>query len=285
MSTSVKRSNDAPIGTVRPPRRTAVRSYPIDYIHYPESDGEPVANNTQHYELISMTKDGLDTLFADRDDVFVAADLFWYPVKGEPKIVVAPDVMVAFDRPPGPRRSYKQWEEDDKPFHVVFEFLSDANTPGEMAKKALFFNRHGVEEYYLYDMEKGILQVFVRYADELLPVETDTNGWTSPRLGVRFEVTWNSERKGQGEPSLALYYPDGTRFLTYLERVAAQAKAEQGRIEAEQGRIEAEQGRIEAEQGRIEAEQERLAALSELAAEREATRILQEKLKAAGIEF
>jgi Uma2 family endonuclease len=271
MSIPVERATDTdtPSNLTTPRRRIALRSYPDDYVFYPESDGEPVANNTQHYELISMTKDGLDTLFADRDDVFVAADLFWYPIKGEPKIVVAPDVMVALGRPPGPRRSYKQWEEDDTPFHVVFEFLSDANTPSEMAKKAMFFERHGVEEYYLYDMEKGDLQVFVRYAGELLPVETDTNGWVSPRLSIRFEVEWNGGRTGKGEPTLAIYYPDGTRFLTYAERVAAQHKAEQARTEAEQARTEAEQARDKA--------------LADLDAEREAVRILQEKLRAAGI--
>jgi Uma2 family endonuclease len=112
-----------------------------------------MANNTEHYELIASTKYGLERLFHDRDDVFVAADLFWYPVEGKPKIVLAPDVMIAFGRPPGARKSYKQWEENDTPFHVVFEFLSESNSNKEVIKKALFFNRYGVEEYYQFDMQ------------------------------------------------------------------------------------------------------------------------------------
>jgi Uma2 family endonuclease len=195
-----------------------------DGIFYPDSDGEPVANNTQHYELIATTKDGLERAFSGRDDVFVAADLFWYPVKGNPKIAVAPDVMVAFGRPPGARKSYKQWEENDVPFQVVFEFLSESNTQSEMAKKAMFFDRHGVEEYYLYDMDKGELQGFVRYGGGLQEIETPMNGWISPRLGIRFEVEWSggvsSFGTGRGTPELVLYYPDGTRFASYLELAA-----------------------------------------------------------------
>ena len=33
-------------------------------------------------------------------DVFVAGDLFWYPVRGNPRIVTAPDGLVVFGRPP-----------------------------------------------------------------------------------------------------------------------------------------------------------------------------------------
>ena len=61
----------------RPPRPAIV---------YPDSDGEPMAENTLQYEWIVTIKGNLDILFADRPDVFVAGDLLWYPVEGEPKI-------------------------------------------------------------------------------------------------------------------------------------------------------------------------------------------------------
>jgi hypothetical protein len=54
---------------------------------------------------------GLQTLFADNPDVFVAGDLLWYPVEGDNKTGIAPDALVAFGRPQGHRGSYKQWEE------------------------------------------------------------------------------------------------------------------------------------------------------------------------------
>jgi Uma2 family endonuclease len=233
-------------------------------IYYPDSDGESVANNTEHYELIATTKSGLDKLFADRDDVFVAADLFWYPVEGNPKIAIAPDVMVAFGRPPGARKSYKQWEEVNTPFHVVFEFLSDSNTTKEMAQKAMFFDRYGAEEYYVYDMDSGVLDGFIRYGGELSPIEGTFNGksamegWVSPRLGVRFEVEWRGE-----QPELVIYNPDGTRFLSYVE-IAAQLDS----------------AKIE-----LSSAQETIVAMNEkLSSTEEQNKLLREKLRALGVE-
>ncbi|TYQ25486.1 hypothetical protein [Pseudanabaena sp. UWO310] len=51
---------------------------------------------------------GLENLFKDNNNVFVAGDLFWYPVEGQSVIRRAPDVMVVFGRPKGARGSYIQ---------------------------------------------------------------------------------------------------------------------------------------------------------------------------------
>ncbi len=85
----------------------------------------------------------LDWLFANNADVFVAGDLLWYPVEGDNKTRQAPDVMVAFGRPKGERGSYQQWKENNIPPQVVFEILSPGNTPTEMTRKLLFYDRHG----------------------------------------------------------------------------------------------------------------------------------------------
>ena len=74
-------------------------------ILYPDSDGKPISDNTKQFRWIMLCKIGLDALFADREDVFVAGDLLWYPVQGQPKIRQAPDVLVAFGRPKGDRSS------------------------------------------------------------------------------------------------------------------------------------------------------------------------------------
>ncbi len=68
-------------------------------IVYPESDGLPMAENTLQYQWIVTIVGGLRHLFDDDPDVFVAGDLFWYPVEGHPEIRLAPDAMVAFGRP------------------------------------------------------------------------------------------------------------------------------------------------------------------------------------------
>jgi Uma2 family endonuclease len=73
-------------------------------------------------------------LSRSRPNIFVAGDLLWYPVEGHPEIRVAPNVLVAFDRPKGDRGSYRQWQEDNVDPQVVFEILSPGNTLKEMTK-------------------------------------------------------------------------------------------------------------------------------------------------------
>jgi Uma2 family endonuclease len=176
-------------------------------IIYPESDGKPMADNTKQFELIVEIKKGLDLLFINDPQVFVAGDLFWYPVEGQSKIVTAPDVMVAMGRPKGDRGSYKQWEEDNIAPQVVFEILSPSNNRAEMSKKLLFFERYGVEEYYLYDPEENVLEVWQRTFDGLSLMDF-SDSWTSPRLGIRLDIA---------SGRLQLYNADGTKFYSYIE--------------------------------------------------------------------
>jgi Uma2 family endonuclease len=118
---------------------------------YPESDGQPMGENTVQVKWIIELYNGLQAAFRDRDDVFIAADLFWYPIYGDPTNVLAPDLMVVVGRPKGDRPSYKQWEEENIPPQVVFEILSPGNTERDRAKKLRFYRRYGVEEFYEYD--------------------------------------------------------------------------------------------------------------------------------------
>ncbi|MFN5753312.1 MAG: Uma2 family endonuclease, partial [Pseudanabaena sp.] len=139
-------------------------------IVYPDSDGKPMADNTKQFELIVEIKKGLDLLYINDPQVFIAGDLLWYPIQGQPQTVTAPDVMVVFGRPKGDRGSYKQWEEDNIAPQVVFEILSPSNSRIEMSKKLLFFDRHKVEEYYLYDPDTNLLEVWIRSTEVLEPI-------------------------------------------------------------------------------------------------------------------
>jgi len=185
-------------------------------IIYPESDGQPRADNTKQFEWIVVIKENLELLFADNPDVFVAGDLLWYPVEGSNTIRRAPDTMVAFGRQKGHRGSYLQWIEDNIPPQVVFEILSPGNTLKEMAQKLRFYDRYGVEEYYLYDPDKNDLTGWLR-SESGLEVIDDIVGWVSPRLGVRFELT---------KDELQIYRPDGRRFTTYVELARRTEQAE-----------------------------------------------------------
>ncbi len=181
----------------------------VDGIYYPETDGLPMAENTRQFEWIVTIKCGLEAVFKDDPNIFIAGDLFWYPVEGDPTIRVAPDTMVAVGRPKGHRRSYKQWQEGGVPPQVVFEVLSPGNTATEMILKGNFYTRYGVEEYYLYDPEELVLLGYLRNGDALQEIPL-MSGWVSPRLNIRFRLN---------EEGLQLFGPDGKQFRTYLEIV------------------------------------------------------------------
>jgi Uma2 family endonuclease len=180
---------------------------PQPEIIYPDSDGEPMAENTLQFEWIVTIKEGLEYVFRDRPDVFVAGDLLWYPVEGDPKTRQAPDAMVVFGRPKGYRGSYMQWEEGGIAPQVVFEVLSPGNRYKQMINKFVFYEKHGVQEYYLYDPDTFQLDGWNRDGQRLAEI-LKMDGWVSPLLTVRFDTS-------AGE--LSLFGPDGRRFLTYAE--------------------------------------------------------------------
>ena len=192
-------------------------------IIYPERDGQPMSDNTKQFRWIVTIQGGLDSLFAGNPEVFVAGDLLWYPIEGDNKTRIAPDAMVVFGRPKGDspeatlceRGSYLQWREDNIPPQVVFEVLSPGNRLGEMMKKLKFYERYGVEEYYMYDPDDEDLSGWLRSGEELQEIE-QLNGWVSPRLGIKLEP------KPTG---LEIYRPDGQKFVTYVELDEQRAKA------------------------------------------------------------
>ena len=114
---------------------------------YPDSDGQPMADNTLQFRWIVLIKENLECVFRDAPDVFVAGDLLWYPVEGRPDIRVAPDVMVVFGRPKGERGSYRQWQEGNIAPQVVFEILSPGNTLKEMVYEDLVAERIAIDSY------------------------------------------------------------------------------------------------------------------------------------------
>lgn len=183
-----------------------------------------MADNTKQFRWIMVIYHNLEWLFADDPNVFVAGDLLWYPVEGNNKIRNDPDVMVAFGRPKGDRGSYMQWKEENIAPQVVFEILSPGNTLTEMNKKQVFYDRHGVEEYYLYDPDRNDFSGWMRSQGRLDVIDAMEN-WVSPRLGIRFDLS--------GE-ELQIYRPDGEPFASYEEVSRRLEQAEHRAQQAEQ---------------------------------------------------
>ncbi len=203
-----------------------------------------MSDNTRQFRWIVTIKENLEILFASILDVFVAGDLLWYPVQGNNKIRQAPDAMVVFGRPKGDRGSYRQWEEDNIPPQVAFEILSPGNRAGKMGEKLLFYQRYGIQEYYIYDPDRIELSGFVRNLDWFEPI-AEMNGWVSPLLEIRFQLTENT---------LEIYRPDGRRFLTPVEMDRLR---EQEREEKELAQSQAQQERQRAEEAIAQLEEER----------------------------
>ncbi|MHC5828953.1 MAG: Uma2 family endonuclease, partial [Nostoc sp.] len=121
-----------------------------------------------------------------------------------------------------------------------------------MTKKLQFYQRYGVEEYYIYDPDKNDLNGLLRSGDSFEVIE-EMNGWVSPRLGIRFILTLDT---------LEIVSATGQKFLSPLE---IDQLREQERQRAEQER------------------QAKEAALQELEKERDRYQELLAKLKQKGI--
>lgn len=219
---------------------------------YPETDGKPMAENTVQFDYITKIKGGLDFQYRADPNVFVAGDLFWYPVEGAPEIRMAPDTLVVFGRPKGHRGSYRQWEEGNIAPQVVFEIWSPGNRPRDMVDKLDFYQTYGVEEFYLFDPESSDLLGWQRQGPQLVSIP-HMNGWISPRLGVRFELK---------DGALELFHPDGSRFETFLETAQAREWARE-QLEQERQRAQQEKQRAEQEKQRAEQEKQRAERLAE----------------------
>jgi Uma2 family endonuclease len=80
-----------------------------------------------------------------------------------------------------------------------------------MGRKFQFYQRYGVEEYYIYDPNDGFLQGWQRLGDHLEEIP-QMAGFVSPRLRVRFDP-------GDGPQNLRIFDPNGKPFLTFADWV------------------------------------------------------------------
>ncbi len=211
---------------------------------YPDSDGRLMAENTLQADWIHQIRSGLNRIYRDDPDVFVAHDLLWYPVEGRNTRRLSPDVMVAFGRPKEYRGSYMQFKEGGIPPQVAFEIWSPGNRRRALAYKFRFYERYGVEEYYHFDPYKIRLDAWIRDGETLRPI-AETDGWVSPRMGIRFEI----------RNDLTIYAPDGRPFLSDDDRSRRQDEHERiARVEAERADAEGRRADAADRQARAEAE-------------------------------
>ena len=98
----------------RPKRRTE--------IHYPESDGNPMAETDLHQDLMYHVIHTLQAFLAG-EQAYVSGNLLVYYEKGNPRRSVAPDAFVVFGVEQRRKRTYKIWEEGEGVDHPESPWL------------------------------------------------------------------------------------------------------------------------------------------------------------------
>ena len=215
-------------------------------VFYPSSDGEPLAETSVHIDAIINAVVALRH-YLSTQPALVLADQFLYYAEGFPKLRVAPDIMVIFDVPPGPRDHYKTWAEGQSPA-VIFEITSASTRDQDDNSK-----RHIYEQLEIPEQLRG----YRLESDAYRPI---TDGY-SQLLKLRLEADGGL---------IAFYRENGQRLPAPSQLIDILAQETSARQAAER---ELEQERQRADQESQRANQ----------AESEAER-LREKLRSLGIE-
>ena len=220
---------------------------------YPETNGEPMAASDLHLEILIWLLQTLKAHFAQKPDVYVSGDILTYYVEGNPRAVVAPDVLVSFGIGQKLRHTYKVWEEGKAP-DFVMEFSSKTTYQNDLADKMETYAGLNIPNYLLYDAEALYLPVplmgFQLVDGVYVPIPPGVDGEIhSDVLGLDFHI--QDER-------LRVYDPVGEQWLQTLEEQhATRAEQEAHARQEEIARVENAEARAEQEaRARQKAEEE-----------------------------
>jgi Uma2 family endonuclease len=233
-------------------------------VQYPDSDGKPMGETDLHRVLMTDLIFALQNHLRERGvQAYVAGNLFLYYEEGNPRAVVAPDVMVIPGAAQFNRRTFQTWREGGLLPAVIIELTSRSTAKEDRELKPALYARLGVQEYFLFDPYSEYLN------PPLQGYRLDGESY-QPMLRVPLRSQLLGLDLRQDDSTLRFYEPrTGTRLLTPAETVIERAKAEKMARAAVIAARRAEQERAQAEQERAQAE-ERAAALEQRAAALEA---------------
>lgn len=202
-----------------------------------------VPESDVHRRLVDMLAAWLDARFSDRDDVAVFARLAWFPDIDDTRIRLDPDVMVVFGRPPGPRRSYKAWEEGDVAPTVLLEVWSEDDTEAGYETRLERARRYGVAEVVLiHPFAPGAVRV-----EHLAADSAEADRFRATAASVRAEDEIGVETLGiwlAGGPVLrardeAGVWQPTSDTVEQLQQAVAQAYAQRARADRLAARLRA----------------------------------------------
>jgi Uma2 family endonuclease len=232
-------------------------------VHYPESDGRPMAETQAHGKVMVDLLHVLEQRYADLPDVYVWGNMMFYYEKGNPKACVAPDVFLVRGVAKYVRRTYKLWEEGRAP-SLVIEVTSKSTQSEDEEKKKGVYERLGVEEYFLFDpfgeYLEPQLQGYRLVRGRYQPLRPQADGSLASR-------TTNLDLVPEGTRLRLRDAATGEPLLWSDETEEARQAAEEARQVAEEARQSAE---VQAERERLarQAAEERVRALEEQLARR-----------------
>ena len=130
-----------------PPRRRP----PTARVHYPVEDDQPMSETIKHGKVATDARTVLDLHHIDRADACVGGNNFLYYEEGKPKLVVSPDVFVAYGVPKETDREvWKLWVEGKAP-DFILEVTSKSTRKHDERRKKAIYERIGVTEYWQFD--------------------------------------------------------------------------------------------------------------------------------------
>ena len=126
-------------------------------VHYPSSDGKPMAESDFQRTPLTYAVERLRYHFRDRRDVYVSGNLLLYYEEGNPGASVAPDVFVVLGVSNADRPIYRLWEEAKEP-DFVLEITSRTTYREDQGRKRELYRSLGVREYWQYDPTRDYLE-------------------------------------------------------------------------------------------------------------------------------
>lgn len=187
-------------------------------IFYPESDGKPMGETDYHIQTIMILHQTLELFFRAASDVRVFSDIMFYYEEGNPRKVIAPDVMVVRGIGKHLRRTFRLW--DEKTPEVVFEISSRGTYKEDFEKKFLLYESFGVKEYYIFDPEYNYRKGKPFTAYHLKNRKFDKLEIKSGRV---FSPALNLEIVDTGE-TLRLFNPETKSFLPTMEELESEVE-------------------------------------------------------------
>ena len=228
--------------------------YPEIEVHYPYSDGLPMAESDFQRKPLSYAVDALSVYFQSRQDVYVSGNMFLYYEEGNPKMVVAPDVFVVIGADDHERLSYKLWCEPKAP-DFVLEITSKSTRSEDQGPKRGIYAYLQVQEYWQYDPTgdylvpplQGLYLVGENY--QPMPTAVSTGG----AISLHSKVLGLDLRCEKGV--LRFYDPVGKHYLlTYQEADQARREAE-NRVQQEAVARQAAEARLAELEAQLQAMQ------------------------------